>query len=117
MPLLGPTPTDRRVWWRTPFPTDGSPLPQPHSPSFPKPYSILYFTTCPLLRPEGRGSHATLMSEGLGLDRASWGAALGTETEEYRRELRSTDGEGEARSNQRLAQVTQQVRSRPRPRI
>lgn len=56
--------------------------PPPHLPSLPKPYSILYFTTCPLLRLGGRGSHATLMSEGLGLDRASWGAALGTETEE-----------------------------------
>lgn len=33
------------------------------------------------------------MSEGLGLDRASWGAALGTETEEHWRKLRSTDRE------------------------
>lgn len=36
------------------------------------------------------------MSEGLGLDRESWGAALGTETEEHQRELGSTDVEGEA---------------------
>lgn len=64
-----------------------------HSPSFPEPYSILYFTTCPLLRLEGRGSHATLMSEGLGLDRESWGAALGTETKEHWHELLSTDRE------------------------
>lgn len=70
--------------------------PCPHLPSFPKPYSILYFTTCPLLRLGGRGSHATLMSKGLGLDRESWGAALGTETEEHQRELCSTDVEGEA---------------------
>lgn len=34
-----------------------------------------------MLRLGGRGSHATLMSEGLGLDRESWGAVLGTETE------------------------------------
>lgn len=46
-----------------------------------------------MLRLEGRGNHATLMSEGLGLDRASWGAALGTETEEHWHELRSTDRE------------------------
>lgn len=72
------------------------PTPCPHSPSLPKLYSILYFTTCPLLRLGGRGSHATLMSEGLGLDRESWGAALGTETEEHQRELCSTDVEGEA---------------------
>lgn len=62
-------------------------LPFLYSPSFPKLYSILYFTTCPLLRLGGRGSHATLMSEGLGLDRESWGAALGTETEEHQHEL------------------------------
>lgn len=36
------------------------------------------------------------MSEGLGLDRESWGAALGTEIEEHQRELCSTDVEGEA---------------------
>lgn len=90
------------------------PSPCPHLPSFPKPYSILYFTTCPLLRLGGRGSHATLMSKGLGLDRESWGAALGTETEEHQHELCSTDVEGEAQERSRLAQVTQQVRSRPR---
>ena len=36
------------------------------------------------------------MSEGLGLDRESWGAALGTETEEHQHELCSTDVKGEA---------------------
>lgn len=111
---LGLTPTDFPIWGRTSFPAGSSPLPQPHSPSFPRPYSILYFTTWPLLRPEGRGNHATLMSEGLGLDRASWGAALGTEREERWHELCPTDGEGEVRRGQRLAQVTQQLRSRPR---
>lgn len=49
-----------------------------------------------MLRLGGRGSHATLMSEGLGLDRESWGAALGAETEEHRRESHSTDVGGEA---------------------
>lgn len=38
------------------------------------------------------------MSEGLGLDKVSWGAALGTETEEHWRELRSTNREDKTQS-------------------